>query len=552
MGIKESISAIEIDVDGISDPKLKSIFIQLLNIMEQQSQEIKELKEENQRLRDENVRLKGEKGKPDIRPQKKENKDISSEKERKSKNNKRNRNSKEKKHKIKIDRVERCDIPADQLPSDVVFKGYQNNIVQDIIIKTDNIQFQKAVYYSPSLKKTFIAPLPKGYKGEFGPNVKTIILVQHFISKMTEPEIVRFLNNYGIHISAATVSRIITDDQDVFHAEKTDIVKAGLPATPYQQMDDTSARVNGINYYTHVLCNPLYTAYFTKPRKDRLTILEILCQNELSFRFDESAYALMAQMKLSEKTLMKLKKVVSKKNMKRSKVEVLLEQLFPEAGTHKKSRQIIREASAIISYQHRSDAIQILLTDDAPQFKQVTTLSALCWVHDGRHYKKLEPIFPWHRKKLEQFLDQYWDYYHRLLAYTQSPKKSFATQLELEFDTIFSTKTWYKSLDERIARTKEKKDSLLLALQYPILPLHNNASELGARTQARYRDISFQTKNLKGTEARDTFMTITETAKKLVVNVIDYIYDRVSRKFQMTSLANLIRMRSDALTCNTS
>jgi len=43
-------------------------------------------------------------------------------------------------------------------------------------------------------------------------------------------------------------------------------------------------------------------------------------------------------------------------------------------------------------------------------------------------------------------------------------------------------------------------------------------------------------------------MTITETAKKLVVNVIDYIYDRVSRKFQMTSLANLIRMRSDALT----
>ena len=59
------------------------------------------------------------------------------------------------------------------------------------------------------------------------------------------------------------------------------------------------------------------------------------------------------------------------------------------------------------------------------------------------------------------------------------------------------------------------KDNLLLVLQYPHIPLHNNSAELGARVQARKRDVSFQTKNEKGTQAKDTMMTVVETAKKL-------------------------------------
>jgi hypothetical protein len=89
-------------------------------------------------------------------------------------------------------------------------------------------------------------------------------------------------------------------------------------------------------------------------------------------------------------------------------------------------------------------------------------------------------------------------------------------------------------------KTQLKKDSLLLVLKYPTLPLHNNNSELGARSQARYRDISFHTMSEKGTEAKDTFMTIVETAKKLAVNTYHYFYDRISKTYQMPSLASLI------------
>ena len=306
MDVQKTIEEINASINGVADPVARAIISQLLNIIEYQAREIKVLKEENQKLRDENNRLKGEQGKPNIRLQHK--KDISSENERKqhNKNNKLKR-SKAKNHKIKINRTVRCKINPKQLPEDAVFKGYRTVIVQDISIKTNNVKFKKEVYYSPSCNKTFIASVPDGYEGEFGPHIKSLIITQHFKYKMTEPAIVEFLRDHSIQISAATVSRIITDHNEQFHKEKKDIVQAGLPSSVYQQMDDTRAKVNGKNYYTHVLCNQYYTAYFTRPSKNKLTVLEILAQKELSFEFNESAYALMSQMGLSNEVLAKLK-----------------------------------------------------------------------------------------------------------------------------------------------------------------------------------------------------------------------------------------------------
>jgi regulator of replication initiation timing len=540
MDVQKALEEVNVLIKDVTDPVAKVIISRLLNIIEALMQENKALKEEVQRLKDENNRLKGEQGKPHIRAQSKKN--ISSEKER-NKHGKGQlyKRSKFKNHKITIDKTVRCKINPEKLPEYAVFKGYKTVIVQDISIKTSNIKFRKEVYYSPLLNKTFTAHVPDGYEGEFGPHIKSLIITQHFKYKMTEPAIVEFLQDHEIQISAATVSRIITDHNAQFHAKKKDIVKAGLPSSTYQQMDDTGAKVNGKNYYTHILCNQYYTAYFTRPNKNRLTVLEILAQQELSFEFNESAYALMSEMGLSSEVLAKAKdQIRTKMILNRQEVEVLLSSLFPEENTYKRSRRIILEASAIIAYQKLSYAIKILLTDDAPQFKEITELLALCWVHDARHYKKLTPIVEEHQNKLNSFLDSYWDYYYKLLDYKNAPSSDLMQSLEAEFDVIFSTKTGYDQLDERIEKTKLKKDSLLLVLQHPELPLHNNDSELGARVQARYRDISFQTKNLKGTECKDTFMTIVETARKLGVNVCNYIFDRISNKFKMPSLASLI------------
>ena len=106
-----------------------------------------------------------------------------------------------------------------------------------------------------------------------------------------------------------------------------------------------------------------------------------------------------------------------------------------------------------------------------------------------------------------------------------------AQQLSIQFDTLFATTTGYDVLDQRIAKTRAKKQALLLVLDHPFLPLHNNGSELGARFQARMRDINYQTVSPNGTKSKDTFATIVLTARKLKVNVYQYIYDRVTKKF---------------------
>jgi hypothetical protein len=149
-----------------------------------------------------------------------------------------------------------------------------------------------------------------------------------------------------------------------------------------------------------------------------------------------------------------------------------------------------------------------------------------------------------HRQALDQFIEQFWDYYERLLAYKKIPSASFALQLSQEFDALFSTKTGYDALDSRIAMTFAKKTPLLLVLEFPMLPLHNNPAELGARAQARMRDINLQTISENGTKTKDTFATIVQTAKKLGVNIYHYIHDRISQSSQMPSLAHLISQQT--------
>lgn len=529
-----------VDLEGL-DPNIKVLFRLFLNRIEELEKTVKELRVENQKLRDENNRLKGEKGKPKIRPQTK-TQDISSENERKTLSSEKTRKSKAKNHKIKIDRTERCKVDKNTLPCDAIFKGCRSVIVQDLQIRTDNVEFQKEIYYSPSLNKTFMGEVPKGYEGEFGPGVKTYILSSHYESNMTESAIVNTLQTHGIFISACTVSRILTENRQDYTQEKQDIVKEGLVSPLFKQMDDTGACVKGKNHFAHILCNNSFTAYFTRPTKDRLTLLEILSMGALTFKFDDVAYGLMEKMQLPSKWIDFLKENTPEEPLNREDLDVLLETVFPKHKENSKNRKIIVEASAIAAYRDLPHALSLLLTDNAPQYQCITDVLALCWIHEGRHYKKLTPHFTLHKIQVDAFLKKFWKYYRDLREYKESPTPKKAKHLSKKFDKLFSEKTGYDELDKRIGLTQERKNPLLVVLQYPELPLHNNTSELGARRQARKRDISLHTMSQKGTEAKDTFMTIVATAKKQGVNIYHYLYDRITQKYEMPSLASLIKL----------
>jgi hypothetical protein len=545
--ILEALQQLHIDLDSISDPGTRASVVVLLNSVEKLARENQQQKEEIGSLKDEINRLKGEQGRPNIRPQKKDG-DISSEDERKDRSpQKPKKKSKEKKSKIVVHRSEVCLVDKSQLPSDVISKGYDTVVIQDIVIRAENTAYRREVYYSPSEKRSFMAELPFGCQGEFGPGVRTLVLCLYHDAGMSQPNIHRLLETAGLYISKATISRMITDNLAVFHEEKSAVVAAGLESTDYQHLDDTSARVNGVNHYNHVLCNPLYTAYFTRPRKDRLTLIEILTQGNLCFQLNQQALDLMMVLGLSEKQQKRLLPKLSDKLMTRSEMDEVLMPLFPNPDEQATNRRRIIEACALTAYHQQLRPFPILVCDDAPQFKNLTEFLALCWVHEGRHFKRLKPFIAEHRVKVENVLTAFWDFYHALLAYKKAPSNAEAERLSTQFDSLFGQQTDYDLLDERLQKTLAKKESLLLVLKYPEIPLHNNPAELEARVQARKRDVSLQTKNDKGTQAKDTMMTIVQTARKLKVNIFDYIYDRVSRKLKMPSLASLISAKSQVI-----
>ena len=114
------------------------------------------------------------------------------------------------------------------LPPDAVFKGYAESIVQDLLIKTDNVLFRKEVYYSPSGGKTYTAEVPAGYEGEYGPHIKTTALILKNVCNMSEPKILELFHNCKIIISAGTVSNMLIKDKEAFHQEKQQLYRAGL------------------------------------------------------------------------------------------------------------------------------------------------------------------------------------------------------------------------------------------------------------------------------------------------------------------------------------
>lgn len=538
---------VNIDPNAIQDlDGARQAIVHLLNLIEDLTADLRDAQAEIQRLRDEINRLKGEQGKPDIKPNKQPaapNRDYhSSERERHKPQ------AWKKSHKvehIQIDREQVLPVDPAVLPPDAEFKGREPVIVQDLLLHTDNVRFWKETYYSPTQGKSYRAELPRGYTGEFGPGLKSTVLTWYYGLNTSEPKIREFLHHLGIQISAGQLSNLLIQKQASFHQEKDALYLAGLRASPYQQIDDTATRVDGVNQHCHVVCNPLYTVYFTTDKKDRLAVLDVL-RNEAPrvYRLNPHAYAWLEAFNLPASLVAQLHGLPQEQAMGETDFEQRLKEQLPPLGTQQHKH--ILEAAAIAAYHQQTawPIVDTLVCDDAGQFKGLTEHLSLCWVHDGRHYKKLDPTVALHRQQLDTFLRQYWMFYDHLLDYRTQPRSDRAAALSQEFDTLFSTVTGYIALDDRIAKTKAKKAELLLVLVHPELPLHNNRSELGARGRVRKRDVSYGPRTAAGKKAWDTFMTLGTTAKQLGVSFYQYIYDRVSGTMQMPSLADLITQQA--------
>jgi hypothetical protein len=531
------------------DPLAQQAFEELLNLVEHLVADQETLCQEVQRLKqqlDHKKRARTTNSADDDKP----DTDHSSEKHRRKRQKPKPRSASDRRSfkDLKIHETIECPVDPATLPPDAVRVEDESTVVQDIEIKPRNVRFQQHVYYSAAAGKYFRGPLPSGYDvGDFGADLRALILSLKYCGNMSEPKIGEFLQNFDVQISAGSLSNILTNTAASFEDEFHGLFTAGLASTSYQQTDDTSARVAGKFWHTHIVCNPYYTAFFTRPRKDRLTVLEVL-QNTSDPRFrlgEKTLQLLRAEFDIPRKWRLALEQL-GEVELDKASLAALLDDWF--GAGNQQLRTAIEHASATVYYQQQTTVpvVETLVCDDARQFKSITDHLALCWIHAGRHYEKLSPVVSRHAKLLDAFQERYWDYYAALQRYRDGPTALEADRLRLEFDEWFATRTGYDALDDRIAKTAAKKHELLTVLDHPEVPLHNNASELGARVSARRRDVSLHSRSIRGARAMDLFTTLVQTCKKLGISAYAYLSDRLRRRYAMPSLAASIRTAASA------
>lgn len=557
----------DLDPEQLSEAQLREVFPLLLAFAEECLSSLHALRTEVQQLKDEVARLKGEQGKPHF-PRGRNGPpgaaggggvaahtdphDHSSERERQAREPRSPWRKRPKLDRIVIHREQTCLWPG-PLPPDARCKGYEAVVVQDLLLQPDNVRFLRAKFYSPTTGHTYLAPLPPGYSGQFGPGIRTLALALVYAGQLSQPLLHAFFQDLGTVISRGQVSRLVTEGLEPFHAEQAAVLRAGLSSSPWQHLDVTATRVDGESHACHVLGNPLFSHYHTTVRQDRARVLDVLRGGApRRYRLDATAFAYLTDHRFPTRLLRTLATFPQETCWTEAEFFRLLDRRLPQLGVEQ--RKHLTDAAAIAAYwaEPQWPVVQCLVVDDAGQFPGLTPELALCWVHDGRYYQKLLPAFACHRRALARFRKRYWDFYRELLAYRTAPSATEAARLEAAFDTLFGTQSAWKDLQTCIDRTRGNKAKLLLVLTHPELPLHNNPAELMARRRVRKRDVSFGPRSPTGLRAWDTFQGLVETTRKLGLRFWAYLQDRLTGSRVIPPLADLIAAQARTLSLGAS
>jgi hypothetical protein len=500
---------------------------------------IHRMQEEIQKLKDEIARLKGQKPKPKIKPSNMEKAGGGGEKQGKSKpgdkrpgSNKRSKTKELEIHEINV-------IEPDTIPEGSRFKGYQDYMVQDIIIVPYNMLYRLERWQTPQ-GEYVMGTVPEEIHGHFGLTLVSFILYQYYHALVTQPLILEQLHEFGIDISAGQVNRIITEDKDRFQEEKNEILRVGLEVSGHINVDDTGARHKGQNGFCTHIGNELFAWFKSTHSKSRINFLDILRSGNTEYVINNDALDYMQTQGLPKGPLKQLKAQQGRYFENEAQWS---DNLMALNITTERHMRIATEGALVGSVlENGFNKELVIVSDDAGQFNLFK--HALCWIHAERSVNKLVGFHDGHRKALEDIRTKIWDFYAALKRYKRSPSDKKKKKLEARFDAIFTTTTCFQTLNKTLKLLHKNKTELLLVLDRPDIPLHNNESERDIREYVKRRKISGSTRSDLGRCCRDTFTSLKKTCRKLGISFWDYLQDRLSGKNEIPALHDLIRLHA--------
>jgi hypothetical protein len=133
-----------------------------------------------------------------------------------------------------------------------------------------------------------------------------------------------------------------------------------------------------------------------------------------------------------------------------------------------------------------------VLSDDAGQFNVFA--HALCWIRAERGINQLLPLNDSDRRAIARVLHQLRTLYGELKSYKSAPNDARKAHIGAGFYALCATETTCAPLNQALQRLAQNRDELLLVLERPELPLHNNLSEQALRDYVKKRKISGSTR----------------------------------------------------------
>jgi Transposase IS66 family len=516
------------DLSGLSNAELKALVEKLLG-------EIAELKQTVWDQAGEIARLKGLSKRPKVKPsgmaQAAEKKRIRPDK----------RKGSGKTARLVIDetRVLKAAVPAGSR-----FKGYEDVVVQDLILRRHVVRFRRERWMTPE-GATVIAPLPAGVTGHFGPELRRFILAQHHQGQVTMPRLLAQLRAIGIDISKRQVVRLLIAGQERFIDESREVLRAGLAHARWITVDDTGARHKAVNGYCTQIGNDHFTWFGTTGSKSRINFLELLRAGYGDYVVSAEALDYMRRRALSGTVIALLTEAQDHVFADRVAWQAHLDGLGITAlAVTPNPVQIATEGALWGSIKaHGFLPDTSIISDDAGQFN--VGRHALCWIHAERLVHKLNAVTPIQLQAQQRIRGLIWWLYFDLKAFRNDPTPRRRTTLKTRFVKLCRQRTSFTLLDRLLGRLLANKDELLRVLDHPEIPLHTNGSENDIRSHVTKRQISGGTRSDPGRDCRDAFLGLGKTATKLGYSFWDYLADRLQVPGHMIVpyLPDLVRQR---------
>jgi hypothetical protein len=430
------------------------------------------------------------------------------------------------------------------LPEGAVLHDHRDFTVQDLVVRPHIVRYRRARYRAPGTEGLISASLPEDVRrlGHFGAGLRSYVLTQAYQNHVTQPLIVEDLRDRGIDISVGEVHAILTEGHDAFHAEKDALLPAARTVSDVFHTDDTPARHKGQNAHTHHIGNDLFTSFTTTGTKSRINFLNILRAPHTDYVLREESLLCLEAYGVSDRLIARLTAALGDRDALVFADEAAWQAQLAAWKVPRSAEKHVTEAALIGCLMHYNLYPRgILVSDNAQQFQVLGFLNSLCWIHAVRHVEELIPESELQRSAHERTLTAIWRYYRRLKAYRKAPTPQRRAQLERDFAPLFGSKTGWPELNAVLGRIAGNRESLLLVLEHPEIPLTNNLSERDIREYAKKRKISAGTRSDLGRRCRDTFLSLKKTCRKLGVSFSHFLRDRIQGLSQILPLPEVIR-----------